>query len=715
VVAQAGAPALSVIITVYNGEEDLPRALDSLRAQTFDDFELLVVDNGSNDGTWEVIQELSWRRMRAHRLKERRHEVDAFTQALAWAQGQYVVHHGAGDVSEPGRFEQQIARMKRGRTLGAVGAYARWVDAEGGMLREIKPPSGHKAILKWLEREDAEFVLGIARGAAMLNREALEDVGGFRTALGHAAFLDIWLRLAASDYKLANVTTPLYTVQFNPAAPYIRFHAEVRAFATLARDLTKGDGDGKGAEKADGEKAGGAEGEKAGEKASAEGDTPPEALRAGTKPPVDKGDEKPGDRAAAEKGESPESGGKEKPAAAKVDTGGKPPAAAKPAEMKSAPEAGATEQKEKGEGEKAEKPEEKEKPGEAGKSPEAAEKDKSAETKVDEEDKPPAEAKAEPESGEAPDEEKKDKGEKADTKTEKPAEAKSTGENIKAEAGKPEVEGEPPAGKKSAEAGEKSEAGEAEGEKKGEGEEKEDEKPEEEEKPIEAEKAEESAREEKTATAKAETGDEPPTGKEPAGADERSEAGEVEEDKKSEAGDKEDEKPEEKEPVEAGKATEPTEKGLPAKSEGGGKGETPTAQKPAEAGEKSGAGKPEEDKKGEGGEKEVKKPEKSGQAEVDETEVSTEKMTPIERARRLAAERAERGLAARLRERSDNYLAWAGRFEEWGGAAGEHVRQMWTRALLAYPLNPQVWAFAYRRLADRTSGGGDQGDAGPEA
>jgi hypothetical protein len=703
-VAQAGAPTLSVIITVYNGEEDLPRTLDSLRAQTFDDFELLVVDNGSNDATWEIIQEVSWRRMRGHRLKERRHEVDAFTQALAWAQGQYVVHHGAGDVSEPGRFEQQIARMKRGRTLGAVGAYARWVDAEGGTLREIKPPSGHKAILKWLEREDAEFVLGIARGAAMLNREALEDVGGFRTALGHAAFLDIWLRLAASDYKLANVTTPLYTVQFNPAAPYIRFHAEARAFATLARDLTKGDG----------EKAAGAEGEKAG--------APPDARKAEAEPPVDKGEEKPEDRTAAEKGESTERDGEDKPAEAKVDEKGKPPDEAKPAERKTAAEAKAAEQGKGGEAEgeaEVKKPGE-EKPVEAAKSPEAAEKDKSAETKVDEEDKPPAEAKAEPESGEAPDEEKKDEGEKADEKAEKPAEAKSTGEDVKAEAGKPEAEGEPSAGKKSAEAGEKSEAGEAEGEKKGEDEEKEDEKPEEEEKPVEAGKAEESAREEKTDTAKAEAGKpeaegEPSAGKKSVEAGEKSEAGEVEEDKKSEAGGKEDEKPEEKEPVEAGKATELTEKGLPEKSEGGGKGETPTAQKPAGAGETSEAGEPEEDKKGEAGDKEAGKPEKSGPVEVAEPVVPTEKMTPVERARRLAAERADRGLAARLRERSDNYLAWAGRFDEWGGAAGEHVRQMWTRALLAYPLNPAVWAFAYRRLADRTFGGGDQDDAGSEA
>jgi hypothetical protein len=738
--AQAGGPALSVIITAYNGEDGLPRALDSLRAQTFDDFELLIVDNGSTDGTWEFIQALDWRRMRGHRLKARRHEVDAFTQVLAWAQGKYVVHHGAGDVSAPGRFEAQIARMKRGRTLGAVGAYARWVDAEGGTLREIRPPSGHKTIVKWLEREDAEFVLGIARGAAMLNREALEAVGGFRSALGHAAFLDIWLRLAASDYKLANVTTPLYTVHFNPAAPYIRFHAEARAFATLARDLMKGDGDEKEPEKADKKagsggpaepeaatKAAGEGGAKPPEKKGAERDAPPDALKAEAKPPVDRGDEKPGDGAAAEKGESSEGGGEDKPAGAKVDAGGGPPAGKEAVKTKAEAESGAAEQKEKAESEgelEAKKPGESA-VAEAAKPPEGGREEKPAEAKVDAEDGPPAvkeaaKTKPEAEAGAA------EGGEKGEGEGE--PEAKKPGDGAAAEKGEaPEGGGEkkPAAAKVNAEDGSpavkeaaktkaEAEAGAAEGGEKGEGKGEPEAKKPGDSAAAEAVKPPEGGEEEKPAGAKVDAKSGPSAGEKPE-AGKESGAGAAEGEKKPEAGDKEAKKPDaEDKPVEAVSPPESAEKDKPAKPGDGGKGKTPTGGKPAGAGETSGAGAAETEKKGEARDKEAEKPEKSGPAAADEPEVSTQKMTPVERARRLAAERADRGLAARLRERSDNYLAWAARFDEWGGAAGEHVRQMWTRALLAYPLNPGVWAFAYRRLADRAFGGGGD-DAGPEA
>lgn len=239
----ADAPLLSVIIVTRNNGAHLPRTIQSLHEQTFKDYELLIVDDGSTDGTWEMIDRLKWQQMRAHRNVTPRGEAAAMNQAFDWAQGEYVALHRSGDRSDKKRLQEQVSRMKRGRTLAAIGACVDWVDENGELLRRWEPPSGHKSILLQLQREGEAFSmkgvpLAAMQGVMMFRAEAVEKVGGLREEMGMAAVLDLWRRLG-DDYKLANLKEVLYTAYFDPDAPVFSEYFEGRIYAALALQLAQ--------------------------------------------------------------------------------------------------------------------------------------------------------------------------------------------------------------------------------------------------------------------------------------------------------------------------------------------------------------------------------------------------------------------------------------------------------------------------------------------
>ncbi|HOA24079.1 MAG TPA: glycosyltransferase family 2 protein [Aggregatilineales bacterium] len=239
----AKVPSLSVIIITHNNGANLPRTIESLREQTYQDFELLIVDDGSTDGTWELIDQMTWQRLRAHRNETPRGEAAAINQALEWAEGEFIALHRSGDVSNPKRFAKQIERMRRGRTLGAIGSYVDWVDEAGRLLRRWEPPTGHKAILLQLEQEGEALTLQgvpvmVVQGSMMFRFDALEEVGGLREELGLAAVMDLWRRLGET-YKLANIKEVLYTATFNPDDPMFGEYFEGRIYAALALQLAE--------------------------------------------------------------------------------------------------------------------------------------------------------------------------------------------------------------------------------------------------------------------------------------------------------------------------------------------------------------------------------------------------------------------------------------------------------------------------------------------
>lgn len=183
------APALSVLLPVHDGERYLRAAIESVLAQSFADFELIVLDDGSSDASREIALAARDERVRVVTSGERRGLVETLNQGLALARGELVARQDADDVSHPERFERQLRFLREHPTVALVGSEAAVIDEDGHGLRRLLLPREHLS-LRWFHLFDNGFV-----HSSVVFRTAVvrDELGGY--ALPHCEDFDLWSRL----------------------------------------------------------------------------------------------------------------------------------------------------------------------------------------------------------------------------------------------------------------------------------------------------------------------------------------------------------------------------------------------------------------------------------------------------------------------------------------------------------------------------------------
>jgi glycosyltransferase involved in cell wall biosynthesis len=134
------APAVSVIITVLNGGEFLPIALESVLGQTFSDFELIVVDDGSTDSTPAQLNAVDDPRLRVIRNLKNLGLPGARNVGIEAAYGTYCAFLDHDDVALPSRLQRQFEFLQTNHAVGLVGSAVETIDAAGTKLATIVMP-----------------------------------------------------------------------------------------------------------------------------------------------------------------------------------------------------------------------------------------------------------------------------------------------------------------------------------------------------------------------------------------------------------------------------------------------------------------------------------------------------------------------------------------------------------------------------------------------
>ncbi len=199
-------PPLSVLLPVRNGEPHLQEALDSLAAQTFPDFEVLAVDDGSTDGTGEILREMARVDSRVKVLtQEPRGIVVALELARSRARGRYLARMDADDRSLPERFRRQMAMVTaHGGPLACgagVACFPRETLREGALRYE----GWVNGLVTQEEIERDLFVeCPIPHPTLLARAEALDLAGGYRDR-GWPEDYDLVLRLWEAGGRLGKV------------------------------------------------------------------------------------------------------------------------------------------------------------------------------------------------------------------------------------------------------------------------------------------------------------------------------------------------------------------------------------------------------------------------------------------------------------------------------------------------------------------------------
>lgn len=208
-------PAVSVALPVYNAGRYLAAAVASILGQSFRDFELVAVDDGSNDGSRAVLEDFAARDPRV-RVVSRPNTgiVGALNDACQAARAPLIARMDADDIAFPERFARQVAYLDEHPEVVAVGASIVCLDSDSNPVKLCPREPDHAALETALLRGDGGALI---HPVVMLRRTALAAVGGYRREAQYVEDLDLYLRLARVG-RLANIPEPLLFYRVHPAS-----------------------------------------------------------------------------------------------------------------------------------------------------------------------------------------------------------------------------------------------------------------------------------------------------------------------------------------------------------------------------------------------------------------------------------------------------------------------------------------------------------------
>jgi glycosyltransferase involved in cell wall biosynthesis len=201
-------PTVSVVVPVYNTERYLADTLDSILRQTFTDFELVAIDDGSKDRSPEILREFARRDPRVRvTVRENRGIVRTRNELLEQARGRYMAVNDSDDLSMPDRLAQQVAYLDANPQCVLVGSRVMLMDPYSSPVCV----SGHKLTHEEIEQE----LLGngggwaLVQSAIMLRVDVARRIGGYRGEEHNLAEdHDLFVRLAEVG-RVANLAEPL--------------------------------------------------------------------------------------------------------------------------------------------------------------------------------------------------------------------------------------------------------------------------------------------------------------------------------------------------------------------------------------------------------------------------------------------------------------------------------------------------------------------------
>ncbi len=216
---------ISVLMPVYNGERYLAEAIDSILAQTFNDFEFIIVDDGSTDGSAQIIRDYAQRdeRIGFFQLASNQGISSALNRGIREARGEYIALMGHDDVCLPERLQTQFDYMKSHPHIGVLGGSLQLVDQQLTPLQVWNYPQQHALIAYRLLCRGS----GFGDPATMMRRKLLIEVGGYQARPGSAEDLDLWVRLA-SRTRFANLPDVLMLYRRHERAISIEKGAALR-------------------------------------------------------------------------------------------------------------------------------------------------------------------------------------------------------------------------------------------------------------------------------------------------------------------------------------------------------------------------------------------------------------------------------------------------------------------------------------------------------
>ena len=227
-------PRVTVLMPVYNAVRHVELSVRSILEQTFENFEFVIIDDGSTDGSTDVLTRLAAEDARV-RLVSRPNTgyIRALNEGLDLARGEYVARLDADDLARTDRLALQLAALDADPELVALGAQAGTIDLRGDPIADAPVPLTHAEI----ERHHLSGSSMIHHPAVMMRRNAVEAVGRYQEDLEPCEDFDLWLKLAEVG-RVANLPQKLLLKRLHADSAVVSGAAHHAELVTRIMDAT---------------------------------------------------------------------------------------------------------------------------------------------------------------------------------------------------------------------------------------------------------------------------------------------------------------------------------------------------------------------------------------------------------------------------------------------------------------------------------------------
>lgn len=203
-------PAVSVVMSVYNGEAYLKGSIESILNQTYRNFEFIIIDDGSTDKSNEIIK--SYKDSRIRLVEQSNHGlVYSLNKGVALARGSLIARQDDDDISMPTRLEKEVKWMHINGQNGLVGTFFSYIDKNDKPIGvTITFPTKDIDI-----KRSMYYTNPLAHGSTMFKKQAFLDVGGYSQEFYKAEDYDLWRKIA-KKWQIGQIPEILYLYRINP-------------------------------------------------------------------------------------------------------------------------------------------------------------------------------------------------------------------------------------------------------------------------------------------------------------------------------------------------------------------------------------------------------------------------------------------------------------------------------------------------------------------
>ena len=202
---------ISVLMPVFNSENFISKSIESVIKQSFSNYEIIIVDDGSNDSTQEIIKNYC-RKNNKIRLftKSNSGITESLNYGLKFCKGKWIARLDADDLCHFDRLKKQLLIAESSNKIGLVGSDAIFINKFDKKLYYYSYPSNHIKLKNNLLGCKNFF----PHSSAFFNRELVESLGGYRNRAGISEDWDLWLRIALKK-EINNINEPLVKIRLH--------------------------------------------------------------------------------------------------------------------------------------------------------------------------------------------------------------------------------------------------------------------------------------------------------------------------------------------------------------------------------------------------------------------------------------------------------------------------------------------------------------------